>query len=72
MLTCKLSNKLFIVLKNSIQVYQCISDIDKNSKPINKFKKCKEHLKSMSSEIKAGILSINEKYLAILIAPNQL
>ena len=71
MLTCKLSNKLFIVLKNSIQVYQCISDLDKQSKPINKIKKCKEHLKSTGFEIKAGILSVNEKYLAILIAPNQ-
>ena len=41
MLTCKLSNKLFIVLKNSIQVYQCISDMDKYSKAINKIKKCR-------------------------------
>lgn len=71
MLTCRLTNKLFIVLKNSIQVYQCTSEESKSSKPTNKFKKEKEHLKLSQSEIKAGILSVNEQFLAILIAPNQ-
>ena len=71
MLACKLTNKLFIVLRDSIQVYQCTSEESKNSKPMNRFKKEKEHLKLGQSEIKAGILSVNEQFLAILSAPRQ-
>lgn len=68
MLVCKLSTRIFIILRNTILAYTYYSEV--NDEKFNKFRKLKENLKS-GSDIKAAILSLNEKYMAILIAPNQ-
>lgn len=72
MLTSKLSNKIFIVLKKGIEIYQYQENQKSGTKKPNRFKKLKESLKYPSSEIKAAVLSLNEKYMALLIAPNHL
>ena len=72
MLTSKLSNKIYIVLKRGIEIYQYEENEKSGTKKLNRFKKLKESLKYPSSEIKAAVLSLNEKYMALLIAPNSL
>ena len=68
MLVCKLSCKIYITMKKGIEVYTYIEE----GKYRNRFNKEKEVLRSGNTEIKAGILSLNEKYLALLMSPNHL
>ena len=55
-------------MKKGIDVYTYIEE----GKYSNRFNKEKEVLRSGNTEIKAGILSLNEKYLALLMSPNHL
>ena len=68
MLVCKLSCKIYIIMKKGIDVYTYIE----SGKYSNRFNKEKEVLRLGNTEIKSGILSLNEKYLALLMSPNHL
>ena len=69
MLACKLSPRIFLVLKGGVTVYNYTSDLkdERNSR----LQRRKEWMKCESG-IKAAILSSRENYLAVLIAPSSL
>lgn len=67
MLACKLSAKIFIIMRKKVEVYSYIEE----GKHSNKFSKEKEFLIPIETNgIIAGILSVNEKYLALLLSSN--
>ena len=55
-------------MKKGIDVYTYVED----GKHSNKFSKSKDFFNTSNSEIKTAILSLNEKYLALLMSPNHL
>lgn len=69
MVACRLSHKIYFVMKQGIVTYSYQSDI--KDEKYNQFTWRKETLKC-DSDIKAAIINTKETYLAILISPNSL
>jgi hypothetical protein len=70
MIVCKLSYRIFIILKNSVQTHYYMYNKEEK---IQKFRKGKESFKpDQSLSIKNAIMSPNEKYLALLMASAQM
>ena len=69
MLVCKLTNKIFLVLKHAINEYTVVGEGGKESKESREGKLLKfKSSKAEPSGIKTAALSARENYLAVLVA----